>query len=74
MIVKPFTKREEDVMVDVVSYNGKTVVAVVDGRGKRATCGTLIEFEDDGTIRLAANVSDSFGFKLDANSRVVVRS
>jgi|GEM_PF-5989017 Fe2+ or Zn2+ uptake regulation protein len=73
MIVKPFTKREE-VMVDVVEYNGKTVVAIVDGNGKRVSCGTLVEFEDDGTLRLATNVKSDTGFKLDSLGRVIVRA
>lgn len=46
------------------------IVQAVDGEGERLRCGSLIEFQPDGTVRRISGVNSSLGFQQNADETI----
>jgi len=77
MILKAFIKtkdtRPTNTLAILENPNGTVQVYVVDGHGVAVKGGCLITFFEDGTLRLATNVSSKLGFKFDSKGAIVQR-
>ena len=67
----PKTETPSAVYLVLWQLDRGVVVRAVDESGAPIPRGYLLEFSDDGTIRLSGGITRSLGFKLDGAGRIM---
>lgn len=64
------TPKDQEVQLKLVTTYRGVEVHAVDNKGDRLSRGTLLTFDNDGTVELMGSVDTTLGFQLDERNAI----